>query len=258
MDWEISASTKDWKSERLSIPAAGRTAFSSARRWIGPLSLVFSTLVKNVLAKNQQTDLWQRYRETFFPIVPPLNMTLIAPETELKLCVSAILCEWMVCRAANPDVEAISFEDAERWFLGDTKSLVPGLILSGSDWIPLECMKELEDLSFDVDFLDLIPYILEFFDNATTNGSIPEKQSLRIMKRRMGVVYTPSDLADFIIGQTLGYHKGKAFELEMAEGAFAVLDPACGTGIFLRSALDAMKKTWGTKHSTWDSMKCVY
>jgi len=258
VDWKISVSTKDWKLERLSTPTAGRTIFSSARRWIEPLSLVFGTLVSNALVKNRQIDLWQRYRKTFFPIVPSLDMTPIAPETELKLCISAILCEWMLCRAANPDIETISFEDAERWFVGDTNGFIPGLLLSGSDWVPPECTKELEGLSFDVDFLDLIPYILELFNNVTTNGSIPDKQSLRVMKRRMGVVYTPTDLADFIISQTLGYHKGKAFELEMAEGTFAVLDPACGTGIFLRSALDAMKKTWGTKHSTWHLLKCLY
>jgi len=257
MNWRISASTKDWELERLSIPAAGRTIFSSARRWIEPLSLVFGTLVKNALVKNRQIDLWQRYRKTFFPVVPSLDMMPIAPETELKLCISAILCEWMLCRAANPDIKTISFEDAECWFVGDTKGFVPGLLLSETDWIPPECTKELEDLSFDVNFLNLLPYILELFDNVTTNGSIPDKQSLRAMKRRMGVVYTPTDLADFIIGQTLGHHR-KAFPIEMAEGTFAVLDPACGTGIFLRSALDAMKKTWGTKHSTWDLVKCLY
>lgn len=245
------------KGDRLSVPSTGRTIFSSVRPWVQPISVAFGMLSRNLLASGQHVPLWHRYGETFSPLIPSFDTKSFSPETELRLCISAVLCEYMLYRAANPQDKTVTFEDAEQWFLGDVKEGDPGLVI-GNRWITSECTRALRDLSFNADFLDLMPYILEWFDNFTLYGDIPDKGHIRAMKRSLGVVCTPSDLADYMVGQAFKLHSAIAPDPHQVENKFAVLDPACGTGVFLSAALDIMKATWGKQCKTWDLVKCLY
>jgi hypothetical protein len=171
--------------------------------------------------------------------------------------VSAILCEWMMYRAANPFEKNISFDQAERWFLGEDTGTVQGLVL-GTNWFGDEYVQVLEGLSFDGKFVDLMPYILSWFDIFTMDGNVPVKKDLRTMKRKSGVAYTPSDVADFIVSQTLQWHIEKATSPSKEALRVGVLDVACGTGVFLRSALNILRNTVADTFGIWDIIANLY
>ena len=60
----------------------------------------------------------------------------------------------------------------------------------------------------------------------------PNTQTSRRAKRATGVFYTPSDVAEYIVRETLG-------EFGQVTDYPRVLDPACGSGVFLKAVLDS-------------------
>jgi hypothetical protein len=239
----------------LSVPAAGRTIGMSLHSWVEPLAATFSALLHAATTNSHEDALVERYRATFSPLLPVLTSKVSSPELELRLAVSALLCEWLVARLANPTRRGFSFDEAERWFLGEVGGAVPGLVLSNTDWIPRDCLAKLEDVSFGCDFVDLLPYILEVFELVDAEGKLPSRTTRRARQRAKGVVYTPSDVSDFIVSETLTPWA----KLGVSNGLPTCVDPACGTGPFLRSALSYLARI---KHSAdmplWELVQCLY
>lgn len=87
----------------------------------------------------------------------------------------------------------------------------------------------LGDLAVNDDLIDLFPYVLEPHGHVTRSRleKCSTARSLREEKRAAGVYYTPSDVADFMVAAIS--QEGKS------TGSW--LDPACGTGVFLRAVL---------------------
>ena len=243
--------------DRPSVPRPGRTIFSLVQPWAQPISAAFTKITRSAAADQQEEYLWQRYCRTFYPFVPSVGLPDLLPETKVRLCVSAILGEWMLYRTAHPSATEATVETAEQWFLGCDRHSVPGLLL-GSDWASPECYPDFRGLAFGEKFLDLLPYILEWFDTIMTDGRIPSKETIRLMRRKLGMVYTPSDVADFIAKRAVEDHAKKALETGECEDKLGILDPACGTGIFLRSALGVMRAIPGRGHNTLDLVQCLY
>ena len=87
---------------------------------------------------------------------------------------------------------------------------------------------QLASISIDDDFVDLLPYVLEPLGHVT-RGQLEqhtEANNRRARKRLSGVFYTPSDVVEFMVA---GLAK------EKMNGRW--LDPACGTGVFLREVV---------------------
>jgi len=218
-----------------SIPEPGRTVRMSTQLWAQPLGKVFADLIRTVTESGCQGSLIQLHESTFGPVVPIPELVKISSESKLKLTISAFLCEWLVARFAKRDCKDLALDEAEDWFLGDANGQVPGLLSSGIDWIPLNCLKELESFALAPDFVDLLPYVLEVFELVGADGPHFDRELRRAHQRASGVVYTPSDVSDFIIRETLTpWLSSNELEAELV-----CLDPACGTGLFLRSALFA-------------------
>lgn len=81
----------------------------------------------------------------------------------------------------------------------------------------------------------LFPYILDTFGSTSRLAVArnPNLKGSRMARKRVGSFYTPSDVADFMVGAVAGKHPSTT----------AWLDPACGSGIFLRTALDKVAKS---------------
>ena len=96
-----------------------------------------------------------------------------------------------------------------------------------------EAVHALELFAYDDDLRDLLPYVLDAHGPGSRASVMkdPSTTKSREAKRAAGVFYTPSDVADYIAGETLG-------ELESWPEHPRVLDPACGTGVFLKAVLD--------------------
>ncbi|MEA5472210.1 HsdM family class I SAM-dependent methyltransferase [Spirulina sp. 06S082] len=87
--------------------------------------------------------------------------------------------------------------------------------------------------SFDVIPLDFISSIYEEFVSPKTN----KKSDQKISK---GVHYTPEYIVDFILDGVLEW-EGQEWDLK-------ILDPACGSGIFLVKAFQRLVYRWKNKH----------
>jgi hypothetical protein len=220
----------------LSVPEAGRTITASMQNWVEPIAEAFTNLLQAASASGQEERLVERYRLTLRPIVPALDQTPISSELELRLAVSALLCQWLTAGLDNTNSNDLSLEEAETWFLADATNYVPGLILSDSNWIPDDCRRILGQISFDHDFADLFPHVLQIFELIGTDGNRFDKKRKRSYQRATGIIYTPSDVSGFILRETLA----PWIKLEATKEDFKCLDPACGTGLFLRTALSVL------------------
>ena len=84
---------------------------------------------------------------------------------------------------------------------------------------------------FCADFdIELFPYILEVFEYEFNDVSENDK------KKKNGIYYTPHDVANFIVDKTLNKLIKKANNVDSLK-KITVLDPSCGTGIFLKISL---------------------
>ena len=126
-----------------------------------------------------------------------------------------------------------SLRDGETWFLGEIRapSLLSDVITEFTD---REAVHALESFTYDDNLRDLLPYVLDA-NGPGSRASVmkdPNTQTSRRAKRATGVFYTPSDVAEYIVRETLG-------EFGQATDSPRVLDPACGSGVFLKAVLDS-------------------
>jgi hypothetical protein len=225
---------------RLSVPGPGRTLQFSVVPWTEPLLVAFESLVSAARGEQLQQEIVTRYCLTFSPAMPIGDDDCIPTAEAVRLASSAVLSMWMLARMAQTDNSAISFSDAEDWFLGNSASRIPGIVGCKGEWPPEDCVQSLSTLSFGWEFEDLLPYILEAFQihphsaNGLTTSS---RHIIHAEKRRHGVFYTPSDVAEFIVEQTLQPWINDKMQDEVLLPDLNCLDPACGTGVFLLAVL---------------------
>lgn len=124
-----------------------------------------------------------------------------------------------------------SIRDAEAWFLGSIRppSRLSDLVVEFADQ---EAVQALEVIEYDDDLRDLLPYVLDAHGPGSRASVMkdPGTRESRRAKRASGVFYTPSDVAEYIVRETVG-------ELSPADHPHT-LDPACGSGVFLKAALE--------------------
>lgn len=107
---------------------------------------------------------------------------------------------------------------------------------------------ELSKLKASVDLLDLFPYVIEPHGHITRSNleACKTARKTRNTKKNDGVYYTPSDVADFMVDTIASNSRPKS----------TWIDPACGTGVFLRSVL-AWHQDFGTEDVRCDIRKFV-
>jgi hypothetical protein len=223
---------------RLSVPGPGRTIQSTVTPWTKPLAAAFESIVSAPKSEYLRKEIATRYRLTFSPIMPIGDDCQASLDEIVQLASSAILSFWMLAKMVQVENDSLSFSDAERWFLGDSASQIPGITGCGGHWPPEDCLKPLSSLSFGWEFEDLLPYIFEvfqFYSNGIGGPTKASSRTVRAEKRHHGVFYTPSDVAEFIVRQVL-----KPWGKDTAQDRLPdpiCLDPACGTGVFLLAVL---------------------
>ena len=146
----------------------------------------------------------------------------------------AIVSIWVVGVAAKALTPAASLAEAEQWFFGGYAS--ERLTRLPSDHALRKAEAALRAQADASAYLELLPYVLDPHGpgsrlsvrrDATTH-------SARKRKRAEGVFYTPADVAEYMVGDCLG---------ALGPGSPpTVFDPACGTGVFLRAALQGIRR----------------
>ena len=138
----------------------------------------------------------------------------------------------VVGRSIGALAASASLRDAEVWFLG---CLRPPRLLSDAvvELADREAIKALEAIDYDDTLRDLLPYILDAHGPGSRASVIkaPGTRKARNAKRSGGIFYTSSDVAEYITREAIS---------ALGEGIDppSILDPACGSGVFLKAALD--------------------
>lgn len=178
------------------------------------------------------------FQTVFAPRYLGSAVLVISPERTAQRTAWNLACIWLLCR--NAIGEKCTLVEAENWFRGSASVPAPRF----SDALPTETRWLIEQhlgaMTLDADFWDLLPYLLEEHGTGSRASVMrdPGTASARDAKRKDGVFYTPSDVADYMVRRCVHGPSG-------ANDERLCLDPASGTGVFLLALLEAARKAAG-------------
>lgn len=216
---------------KLSIPAPGRTIQSSLRPWETPLLNALRRLHDIYSGNAQEERLVRSYCDVFLPVIADDHSDRLNEDEVVSLVSSALLTVWLLAMGYLRPAKLLSFVQAIEWFLGEALTKFSGSVYPLLDRLPANFVPEIPADNFGRDFLDLFPYLLEFFQ-VHVNVDADYPHNVRRRKRQEGIFYTPSDVAEFIAGQCVEDWLGQEYAKPLT-----CLDPACGSGIFLLALL---------------------
>lgn len=155
-----------------------------------------------------------------------------------------LACAWLLCRQAH--TEKCGLAEAEDWFRGAAVAPVPRFADALAQDARWRAEQQLGALTLDADFWDLLPYLLEEHGTGSRASVMrdPGTKQARDAKRKDGVFYTPSDVADYMVRHCLQGAGGSAGR--------NCLDPASGTGVFQLAMLRAAEAEHGNGFDRFD------
>jgi hypothetical protein len=162
----------------------------------------------------------------------------------------AIVAMWVAGVAVKGIATSASLTEAEQWFWGDsTRERLTGLASEhGIDKAAAALRGEANASAY----LQLLPYILDPHGPGSRLSvrRDPATHLARKRKREAGVFYTPADVAEYMASACLA---------EAAPGILPrIFDPACGTGVFLRAALEEMRRRHPEKGVLRLASECLF
>ena len=138
----------------------------------------------------------------------------------------------IVGRSVGALSASASLRDAEAWFLGPLR---PPCRMSDAvvELADRKAVRALERIPYDDTLRDLLPYVLDAHGPGSRASVMraPDTGKARQAKRTGGIFYTPSDVAEYITREAVS-------PLGLGIEPPSILDPACGSGVFLKAALD--------------------
>lgn len=189
----------------------------------------------DILAKHTSEDYLEKvFQNIFAPRWIGIGVSKVSIEKLKYRAAWNLVCIWLTSRALN--VQVVSFSEAERLFYNLSnvhESLLSELIEKEA---LLHGFQILSETQIDDNFWDLFPYILDENGPGSRNSIIrnPHTFKSREDKRKGGVFFTPSDVADYMVDHVFRNVLGSFEKIKC-------LDPACGTGVFLKSLLQRAK-----------------
>jgi hypothetical protein len=212
----------------LGVPRQGHVLATVAEAYGGPIRKAVGhlsrSLDRQVLSSDRQSLYGCRCQEPGGGIVRPVS----------DMAAWTVVAAWVTGIATQALSSEANLLDAETWFLGDCHQ--NGLTMHASERAIKEAEAALQPIADPIALTDLLPYILDPHGPGSRLSvrHRPETKEARIRKRAEGVFYTPTDVATYMVNETLrDFQKGTCLP--------TVFDPACGTGVFLRSALHSLR-----------------
>lgn len=134
---------------------------------------------------------------------------------------------WLVCANRRLICYEGSVGDALRLFVEPAaEAFVPNITLPDRTALAL---------AHDDSLLDMLPYMLDVHGEGTRLSVMrdPSDGRHRFARKQAGSYLTPSDVAAYMVSRVLPSDPG-------ARDPATLIDPACGTGVFLRAGLRAL------------------
>jgi len=213
--------SQNWSSPRKGVSLANATALR------GKAVRDAVTILSNEFQKEQVA---QVFPVLFLPRIQPIISASCSEPISVRIAWNLVGI-WLIARASDTSATNLSIAEAELWFRGNTRPHVPLLSEFISADALTEVQRQLNEINLDDEFWDLLPHMFEQHGPGSRTSVMrnPTTAIARAAKRESGVFYTPSDVADFMIQHTSKIYSGEFLKA-------AILDPACGTGVFLLAA----------------------
>jgi len=205
-------SPEDGHRRDLSSPGPGRTVLASTEPWAAPFRKAVATLQGGL--SGEPIGL--------IPAAWPTVPGSVDASPALRAA-HALGCMWVVGRSFGALPPEADLYDAEVWFTGSdaiTKDVTPMALTAAA--ATLKGTGDAESLG------SVLPYVFDLNGPGTRREVIrnPAAAGSRSRRKSGGVYYTPGDVAQFMVESALGRWG--------TSGLPRTLDPACGTGVFLR------------------------
>ena len=221
------ASAEPVPRSRRSVPTPGSSLVAATERRAVHIRAAVDSVRRSFAGRESVNVAWTEVLASRWCEEP-----LAASETPVLQAAWALVSMRIVGRSIGALSADTSLRDAEAWFLG---SLRPPSRLSDAvvEFAGHEAVKALEAFAYDDTLRDLLPYVLDAHGPGSRASVMkdPNTQKSRRAKRTGGIFYTPSDVAEYITREVIS-------ELGQRADSPRILDPACGSGVFLRDVLD--------------------
>lgn len=205
--------------DRYSVPAQGRTLSAATEERGFHVRNAANLLAKSVRPTDAISTLFDsRWIES--PTAEPSLRT--------GWCLVAM---WLLAKLNGR--EARSFQDVESWFFG--KHQLPSLASEIHERTLTAAIEELNQIEYDDQLVELMPYILDAHGPGSRISVMrdPSTKKAQNAKRKDGIFYTPADVAEYMVDHALDLYPRD-------RDSARILDPSCGTGVFLLAALRAL------------------
>ncbi len=241
---KFSASRRVTGTYRLAVPRRGHVLSTVVEAYAAPVRDAVNGLSQALPKKACIT-----VQDVLFAArANKVSSGLARPDSEMTSW--AIVSMWAVGIATKEIPRTASLPEAVKWFLRSESKC------SLTDMVPDEAWNEAEALLHSsVDpaaYLELLPYILDPHGPGS-RLSVRRDPSTRVVQKRKraeGVFYTPADVAEYMARVCIGDLPSNV--------AATVFDPACGTGVFLRAALQELVRLYPDRGVFSLAKECLF
>ena len=143
---------------------------------------------------------------------------------------------WLTAFATRAITKGQAIGDAMSWFFADA---APELLQTLPIRVIAEADRSLSDCDDPSSYRQLLPYVLDPHGPGSRLSILrdADTRAARDTKRTTGAYYTPSDVATYMVREAIR-------PLLREPRPPGIFDPACGTAVFLRAALAALRTAW--------------
>lgn len=229
---------------RLAVPRRGHVLTTVVEVYGKPIREAVAVLSGPLLRKHCSS-----IRTTLFlPRCEEFSPDIVRSDAEMTAW--AIVSMWVVGVACKVLPVAASLAEAEQWFFaGHAPDRLTRLV---SDEAIRKAEMALRSKADASGYLELLPYILDPHGpgSRVSVRRNPATRATQKHKRAEGVFYTPADVAEYMAGACLS-----ALSSEILPTIF---DPACGTGVFLRAALQEIRRRHPERNIFSLAAECLF
>lgn len=220
----------------LCRPVKGRSLGATVATFSPPIQKAVAILTRAAGEKSSENALFSAIASRIFQgaICEPAPVRLAWFVTNVALL-----------HAIQMETPCVStFPVALRWFFAKRSDLATAVLAEFGAAELDQAHFALRETFVDGATISLLPYLLEPHGHVTRGQREQDVHSAerRNRKRKSGVFYTPSDVADFMVRE-LAHDDSEPLTW---------IDPACGTGIFMREILRRRNPKLRDKYSALD------
>lgn len=226
---------------RLAIPRRGHVLSTVAEVYGSPVRDAVAVLSASVARSSHARSAYRALR------APHHGSEVHRSDSEMIAWL--IVSTWVAGVATQAIPVSASLAHAGIWFFG-SESADPLMALASAKAIA-KAEGVLRAQANVRAYLELLPYILDPHGPGSRLSvrRDPSTGLARSRKREEGVFYTPADVAEYMANACIDDLEGETP---------AVIDPACGTGVFLRAALGALRRRYPDRDVVSLASECLF